>query len=150
MTRTGHATERVADGVYVGRAYGRFAESPFHNPFHLRKGATPAERRRCVERFAEYFRERPDLIAALPELRGKTLLCWCRRTTEPRTEHNLCHTDVLRRWLATYTDEELEQMAAYMDEVAWEREIHAYSPPRGFHDAQEDAAIEDFVDLMNR
>jgi Domain of unknown function (DUF4326) len=42
----------------------------------------------AVATFREYLAECPDLIAALPELRGKNLACFC-KIGEP------CHADVL-------------------------------------------------------
>jgi hypothetical protein len=47
--------------------------------------------------YEKYIRSRPDLIAALPELRGKRLGCWC--APEP------CHGDVLIRLLDEYYPE---------------------------------------------
>ena len=76
--------------VYIGRAdrYGRWAESEWHNPYPLRKGATEAERAAVIERYRAYLlTERPDLVARLPELRGKVLGCWCKPAA--------CHGDVL-------------------------------------------------------
>jgi hypothetical protein len=64
--------------VYVGRRTvyrGRFlAASRWANPFKI----TPAQSREAViARFRAYVLENPELRAALPELRGKTLGCWC-------------------------------------------------------------------------
>lgn len=76
--------------VYIGRGdrYGRWAESDWHNPFPLRKGATAEERVAVIERYRNYLlTERPDLVARLPELRGKVLGCWCKPEA--------CHGDVL-------------------------------------------------------
>jgi hypothetical protein len=42
----------------------------------------------AVDFFREYIKHCPDLIAALPELRGKHLACWC-GAGQP------CHADVL-------------------------------------------------------
>ena len=60
--------------VYIGRP------SPLGNPFRGR-GA--------VSLFERHLRERPDLLAILPSLRGKTLGCWCK----PKP----CHGDVIAR-----------------------------------------------------
>jgi hypothetical protein len=52
--------------------------SKWANPFKLRRNATAEERaeanRNCELRLRD---ERADLIAALAELRGKDLVCWC-------------------------------------------------------------------------
>lgn len=73
----------LADGyVYIGRP------SVWGNPFKLPRGATEIERLACINRFREYLRTRPDLIArARAELRGKVLGCFC----HPKA----CHGDVL-------------------------------------------------------
>jgi hypothetical protein len=44
-----------------------------------------------IEAYARYLLTRPDLLAALPELRGRNLVCWCAPLP--------CHADVLV-WLA--------------------------------------------------
>jgi hypothetical protein len=36
-----------------------------------------ATREEAVARYEDYLLSRPDLIARLPELRGKVLGCWC-------------------------------------------------------------------------
>jgi uncharacterized protein DUF4326 len=73
--------------VYIGRG------SKWGNPFSHREG-TKAEhvvssREEAVSRFEEYLDSRPDLLAALPELRGKRLGCFCKPAA--------CHGDVLAR-----------------------------------------------------
>jgi hypothetical protein len=72
--------------VYIGRP------SKWGNPFtHLKylprdltKVKTRAE---AVAAYAEWILHQPELIVALPELRGKTLGCWCAPSA--------CHGDVL-------------------------------------------------------
>jgi hypothetical protein len=79
--------------VYIGRACYGFPGSKWGNPFRLPKGYdVTADPDRILARYEEYVRSRADLMAALPELRGKVLGCWC----APRP----CHGDVLLR-LAT-------------------------------------------------
>jgi hypothetical protein len=86
--------------VYIGRADRhqkppRWEESEWHNPFPLPKGASPEARAAVIERYRTYLlTQRPDLVARLPELRGRVLGCWC--TPEA------CHGDVL----AELADEE--------------------------------------------
>jgi len=65
-----------------------FPESKWGNPFHLKNPNDPMERYAVMDQYKAYIMSRPDLIAALPELRGKTLGCWCR----PKFP---CHGDVL-------------------------------------------------------
>jgi hypothetical protein len=77
-----------ADVVYVGRAMHRggwhLAGSPLANPFRLGRDGSRAE---VVERYRDYLLSRPDLLALLPELRGRRLGCWC--APEP------CHANVI-------------------------------------------------------
>jgi hypothetical protein len=73
--------------VYIGRTMGgRYA--------HLRDlgWGNPHRGAGAVERYEEHIRSRPDLLARLPELRGKRLGCWCKPAP--------CHGDVLIRLLA--------------------------------------------------
>lgn len=64
--------------VYIGRP------SKWGNPFAIDADWT---REQVIEKYEAYIKSRPDLLAALPELAGKHLACWC----APRT----CHGDVL-------------------------------------------------------
>ena len=66
--------------VYIGRP------SKWGNPFVVGVHGT---RRQVIEKFEEWLRKQPELMKALPELRGKTLGCWCKPST--------CHGDVLER-----------------------------------------------------
>lgn len=68
------------------------------NPFVVNPTARPgsgakhmpnvASASEAVATYREYLKECPDLIAALPELRGKNLACFC-ALDQP------CHADVL-------------------------------------------------------
>ena len=72
--------------VYIGRP------SKWCNPFsHLDgKGQFKvASREEAIAKYEEWIKSQPHLIAALPELRGKVLGCWC----HPKA----CHGDVLMR-----------------------------------------------------
>ena len=64
------------DYVYIGRP------SKWGNPYSVSMGRT-----KCINLFREYLTSMPKLMIALPELRGKTLVCYCK----PRA----CHGDVL-------------------------------------------------------
>ncbi len=63
------------------------------NPFSHRSGTLAEYRVRtreaAIERYAEWVTAQPQLMAALPELRGKVLGCWCK----PQA----CHGDVLAK-----------------------------------------------------
>lgn len=73
--------------VYVGRP------SKWGNPFsHLNDTLAEfkvASRDKAVERYEGWLKEQPELMAALPELRGKILGCWCAPLP--------CHADILAR-----------------------------------------------------
>ena len=71
--------------VYVGRyprdptGVGRFG-----NPFEIGRDGTREE---VVARYREWVQTQPDLMAALPSLRGRILGCWCLASP--------CHAEVL-------------------------------------------------------
>ncbi len=64
------------DYVYIGRP------SKWGNPYNEKMGRT-----RCIDLFREFVTATPDLMKCLPELKGKTLVCFCK----PQA----CHGDVL-------------------------------------------------------
>ena len=66
--------------VYIGRP------SKWGNPFVIGKDGT---REDVIFKYHTSLTYRPDLLAALPELAGKRLVCWCK----PQA----CHGDVLAR-----------------------------------------------------
>lgn len=57
------------------------------NPHRLPRGAGDVERAEVIAAYEQHLQDRPDLLARLPELRGRALGCWC----APRP----CHGDVL-------------------------------------------------------
>lgn len=69
---------REPHDIFIGRP------SKWGNPFVL---DVDGDRQTVINRYAGYLHSRPDLLAALPELRGKTLGCFC----APKP----CHGDVL-------------------------------------------------------
>lgn len=85
-TRVVHNKREPYD-VYIGRP------SKWGNPFTLTPGA---DRDAVIARYATWVVTQPHLMAALGELRGKVLGCWC----APKS----CHGDVLAR-LADEPDE---------------------------------------------
>jgi hypothetical protein len=84
MTRVVHVRKEEYD-IYIGRGFLEFKESDWHNPFHLGYDGT---RKEVLQKYRDYLSTRPDLLARLHELRGKTLGCWCK----PKYA---CHGDVL-------------------------------------------------------
>ena len=74
--------------VYIGRAVPAFglAASKWGNPFVL-KNDSDAERVRVLALYRAWIVEQPELMAALGELHGKQLGCWCAPLS--------CHGDVL-------------------------------------------------------
>jgi hypothetical protein len=74
--------KREAYDVYVGRGRG----SRWGNPF---KSPDDGTREEVIAKYEQRLMNQPELIAALPELRGKVLGCWC----APKP----CHADVLLR-----------------------------------------------------
>jgi hypothetical protein len=67
--------------VYVGRP------SRWGNPFTVGRDAHTRED--AIKKYEAYILAHPKLMAALPDLRGKVLGCWC----APKP----CHGDVLLR-----------------------------------------------------
>ena len=86
MTRVVHCKKARYD-VYIGRP------SKWGNPFtHIRDRKTQAafvvgSRDEAVAAYRSWLLTHPDLMAALPELKNKTLGCWCKP--------HRCHGDVL-------------------------------------------------------
>jgi hypothetical protein len=64
--------------IYCGRP------SKWGNPFAIGRDGNREE---VIEKYKNWFQTQPDLIAALPELKGKILACWCK----PQN----CHCDFL-------------------------------------------------------
>ncbi|KNC47411.1 uncharacterized protein AMSG_11785, partial [Thecamonas trahens ATCC 50062] len=79
--------------VYIGRNMfmggWRLKRSKWANPFSVKSAGSHAAACAAYER---YVRAQPDLMAALSELNGKTLGCWCK----PKP----CHGDVLVKLVA--------------------------------------------------
>jgi hypothetical protein len=77
MTRVVHCKRESYD-VYIGRP------SKWGNPFKSGRDGTLEE---VIEKYREYVLGNAFLMGSLPELKGKTLGCWCK----PKR----CHGDVL-------------------------------------------------------
>lgn len=71
--------------VYIGRG------SKWGNPFSHKPGTTArfrvSSRAEAIRRYHEWIIDQPELLAALPELVGKRLGCFCK----PKA----CHGDIL-------------------------------------------------------
>lgn len=77
MTRVVHCKKASYD-VYIGRP------SKWGNPFVIGPDGTRDE---VIAKYRAWLLAQPALVAALPELKNKTLGCWC----APQA----CHGDVL-------------------------------------------------------
>lgn len=73
-----HKLDPVYGSVYIGRP------SKWGNPFILGIDGNRAE---VVAKYARWIQTQPQLLADLPELKGKHLMCWCAPAA--------CHGDVL-------------------------------------------------------
>lgn len=78
--------------VYIGRAVPRrgIKASKWGNPYPVRGPVDEYLVKSVLGAYRVHVLESPDLLAALPELVGQKLACWCKkRGDEP------CHGDVL-------------------------------------------------------
>jgi hypothetical protein len=73
--------------IYIGRP------SKWGNPFGHKPGTTAAvtveDRDEAIRQYEIWIKTQPQLMAALPELKGRVLGCWC----APKA----CHGHVLAR-----------------------------------------------------
>lgn len=85
--------------VYIGRANKGWnvAESKWGNPYTTKE----LPRAEAIAAFEKHLLGNVALLKALPELRGKTLVCWCSPAA--------CHGDVLARY-AALPDDELQRL----------------------------------------
>lgn len=70
--------EKDRFNIYIGRP------SKWGNPFIIGRDGT---RKEVIDKYRIWILDQPELIKALPELKGKILGCWCKP--------NSCHGDVL-------------------------------------------------------
>jgi hypothetical protein len=77
-----HCKKSLYD-TYIGRG------SKWGNPFVIGKDGT---REDVINKYRDWIQTQPQLLRALPELKGKVLGCWC----SPRA----CHGDVLVEMIA--------------------------------------------------
>lgn len=79
MNKVVHCKSQPYD-VYIGRP------SKWGNPFVIGKDGTRDE---VIQKYADWIKTQPELMAALPELKDKVLGCWCRPYK--------CHGDILTK-----------------------------------------------------
>lgn len=81
-----HVKGASPDAVYIGRYnwMHNLPKSKWANPFKIGKDG---DRDEVIAKFRRYLIGNDELMSALPELRGKTLACWCKPAP--------CHGDVL-------------------------------------------------------
>lgn len=79
--------------VYIGRP------SKWGNPFVLDSCHSHDERLEVIEKYRAWLQSQLALLAALPELKGKTLGCWCAPLP--------CHGDVLAELANKENDNEI-------------------------------------------
>jgi len=90
----GRRGEVPLGAVYVGnrlyRGPWRLSGSKWANPFKIDKPGKSCDgtRAEVIAKYRAWIVQQPALMAALSELRGKDLACWC--APEP------CHAEVLR------------------------------------------------------
>lgn len=108
--RLAHVHDNVPDAIYIGRNMPRSAvwRGIWGNPYVIGRDGT---RQEVIAKYRDYLLSTPGLLRQLPQLRGKTLACWCRRLHETATTENRCHGDVIRQLLWANNDEQLEQLA---------------------------------------
>lgn len=65
--------------VYIGRRMNRLSlgTSLWANQFRLPDSPTRGDREECLRGYASQFHLQPLRVKSLPQLAGKTLLCWC-------------------------------------------------------------------------
>ncbi len=80
--------DNISYDIYCGRANKSYnvEESKWANPFIIGKDGTREE---VIELYRLWINCQPDLLEALPELRGKRLGCWC------YVPQQQCHCEVL-------------------------------------------------------
>lgn len=92
-TRVINKYHGVPDGaVYIGRG------SLFGNPFTHREGTKAqfivGSREEAVRAYADWVPTQPQIMAAIPALKGKTLVCFC-RPKDGFQGRLMCHGQIL-------------------------------------------------------
>lgn len=79
--------------TYIGRANKDLPKSKWANPWVIGRDGTREE---VIDAYEQWVRQKPELMAALPELKDKVMGCWCK--TEANSDIP-CHGDVLLKLL---------------------------------------------------
>lgn len=81
MTTVGNLKDfATKNDVFIGRG------SKWGNPYRIGPDGTREE---VIAKYEGYLDSRPDLVASLPELKDRNLVCYCKPLP--------CHGDVLAR-----------------------------------------------------
>ena len=85
--------------IYIGRTMPRYKlrDQGWGNPFRLGINSDDP-----VTDYNRWLDTQSELLARLPELAGRDLLCWCRKTGSEPTFPFICHGDVLLTRLAQW------------------------------------------------
>lgn len=110
MTRVVHVDDTATPfTVYIGRfaPWKRLQASKWHNPFKVGRDGTIKE---VLQKYEARLMSNSDLVAAIPDLRGEVLGCWCKSPrgsgesagkpegpTNKSKPDSPCHGDVLAR-----------------------------------------------------
>lgn len=90
-----HVNDPAGFDVYIGRAVRRrgIPASKWGNPYPLAMGT----REQVIEAYRRHLMVSPELLAALPELRGLRLGCWCapKGVALSASDPPVCHGQVL-------------------------------------------------------
>ncbi len=96
-TRVVHCLREPFD-IYTGRSMARYPHlraTGWGNPFRPARGERDASG--AVQRYRAWIMDQPQLLARLPELRGKTLGCWCAPLggLTGDLDGHICHGEIL-------------------------------------------------------
>ena len=102
--------------VYVGRSNPRYGllDKGWGNPFVVGKDGN---RQQIVAKYRQWLENQPALIQRLPELKGKTLVCFC--------HPEACHADVLLEFTQTPPAKPRKNDAVY-DAIAQVFKLHGF------------------------
>lgn len=110
-TRVVHCKLEEYD-IYIGRG------SPFGNPFSHKEGTKAKYVVNSVEeaisKYKEWLLEQPDLLSKLPELKGKTLGCWCKTLKDPNRP---CHGDILAELADNCTEQKIKTIYDGLEDI---------------------------------
>lgn len=104
MIKLANIKKKEAFDIYIGREnkWLNLPASKWANPFVLKR---ESEREEILIKVEEYFRNNPELIAALPELKNKTLGCYC--FSSVTGEGKRCHGHILIKLYNEFVEKEV-------------------------------------------